>query len=154
MFDASPEYLSCIRRDPFDDRHLCALGLRGFLLSAVPRYDSDISLKEHRIVCGAGDVAELQRLEKEMAAPAPAPALAAFPLFSARLCFSPQWRHILYATYPRELVVFDLNYSTALSVASLPRGFGKFSDVMADPDLDLLYCTHADGKLSIWKRKE
>jgi hypothetical protein len=25
---------------------------------------------------------------------------------------------------------------------------------MADPDLDLLYCTHADGKLSIWKRKE
>jgi hypothetical protein len=154
MFDAAPEYLSCIRRDPFDDRHLCALGLRGFLLSAFPRHDSDISLKEHRIVCGAGDVAELQRLEKEMAAPAPAPALAAFPLFSARLCFSPQWRHILYATYPRELVVFDLNYSTALSVASLPRGFGKFSDVMADPDLDLLYCTHVDGKLSIWKRKE
>ncbi|CAM0947087.1 unnamed protein product [Alopecurus aequalis] len=154
MFDASPEYLSCIRRDPFDDRHLCALGLRGFLLSAVPRHDSDISLKEHRIVCGAGDVTELQRLEKEMSAPAPAPALAAFPLFTARLCFSPQWRHILYATYPRELVVFDLNYSTALSIASLPRGFGKFSDVMADPDLDLLYCTHVDGKLSIWKRKE
>lgn len=99
-------------------------------------------------------MAELQRLEKDIAAPAPAPALAAFPLFAARLCFSPLWRHIIYAMYPRELVVFDLNYSTALSVASLPRGFGKFSDVMADPDLDLLYCTHADGKLSIWKRKE
>nr|BAJ97189.1 predicted protein [Hordeum vulgare subsp. vulgare] len=154
MFDASPEYLSCLRRDPFDDRHLCALGLKGFLLSAVPRHDSDISLKEHRIVCGAGDVAELQRLEKEISAPAPAPALAAFPLFAARLCFSPLWRNILYAIYPRELVVFDLNYSIALSVASLPRGFGKFSDVMADTDLDLLYCTHADGKLSIWKRKE
>ncbi|KAF7083409.1 hypothetical protein CFC21_087207 [Triticum aestivum] len=154
MFDASPEYLSCLRRDPFDDRHLCALGLKGFLLSAVPRHDSDISLKEHRIVCGAGDVAELQRLEKEISAPAPAPALAAFPLFAARLCFSPLWRHILYAVYPRELVVFELNYSIALSVASLPRGFGKFTDVMADTDLDLLYCTHADGKLSIWKRKE
>lgn len=99
-------------------------------------------------------MAELQRLEKDVSAPAPAPALAAFPLFAARLCFSPLWRHILYAMYPRELVVFDLNYSTALSVASLPRGFGKFSDVMADTDLDLLYCTHADGKLSIWKRKE
>ncbi|KAL5208008.1 hypothetical protein ABZP36_032443 [Zizania latifolia] len=123
MFDASPEYLSCLRRDPFDARHLCALGLRGFLLSAIPRPDSDISLQEHRVTCGASDVAELQRLEKEIAAPAPSPALAAFPVFAARFCFS-------------------------------PLGFGKFSDVMADPDLDLLYCTHLDGRLSIWKRKE
>jgi len=89
-----------------------------------------------------------------MAAPAPAPALAAFPLFAARLCFSPLWRQILFVTFPRELIVFDLSYSTALSVTPLPRGFGKFSDVMADPDLDLLYCTHTDGKLSIWRRKE
>ncbi|XP_062218149.1 uncharacterized protein LOC133918327 [Phragmites australis] len=154
MFDAAPEYLSCLRRDPFDARHLCALGLRGFLLSAVSRQDSDISLQEHRVTCGAGDVAELQRLEKEVSAPAPAPALAAFPLFSTRLCFSPLWRQILFTTFPRELIVFDLNYSTALSVTPLPRGFGKFLDVMADPDLDLLYCTHLDGKLSIWRRKE
>ncbi|RLN08112.1 hypothetical protein C2845_PM11G14000 [Panicum miliaceum] len=154
MFDAAPEYLSCVRRDPFDARHLCAIGLRGFLLSAIVRHDSDISLQEHRVTCGAGDVTELQRLEKEMAAPAPAPALAAFPLFAARLCFSPLWRQILFVTFPRELIVFDLSYSTALSVAPLPRGFGKFSDVMADPDLDLLYCTHTDGKLSIWRRKE
>ncbi|KAK3155963.1 hypothetical protein QOZ80_2AG0101060 [Eleusine coracana subsp. coracana] len=154
MFDAAPEYLSCLRRDPFDARHLCALGLRGFLLSAITRQDSDISLQEHRVTCGAGDVAELQKLEKEMAAPAPAPALAAFPLFASRLCFSPLWRQILFVTFPRELIVFDLSYSTALSVTPLPRGFGKFSDVMADPDLDLLYCTHLDGKLSIWRRKE
>ncbi|PUZ73984.1 hypothetical protein GQ55_1G029800 [Panicum hallii var. hallii] len=154
MFDAAPEYLSCVRRDPFDARHLCAIGLRGFLLSAIVRHDSDISLQEHRVACGAGDVTELQRLEKEMAAPAPAPALAAFPLFAARLCFSPLWRQILFVTFPRELIVFDLSYSTALSVTPLPRGFGKFSDVMADPDLDLLYCTHTDGKLSIWRRKE
>ena len=154
MFDAAPEYLSSVRCDPFDARHLCASGLRGFLLSAIVRHDSDISLQEHRITCGAGYVAELQRLEKEMAAPAPAPALAAFPLFAARLCFSPLWRQILFVTFPRELIVFDLSYSTALSVTPLPRGFGKFSDVMADPDLDLLYCTHTDGKLSIWKRKE
>ncbi|RLM80940.1 hypothetical protein C2845_PM12G02080 [Panicum miliaceum] len=154
MFDAAPEYLSCVRRDPFDARHLCAIGLCGFLLSAIVRHDSDISLQEHRVACGAGDVTELQRLEKEMAAPAPAPALAAFPLFAARLCFSPLWRQILFVTFPRELIVFDLSYSTALSVTPLPRGFGKFSDVMADPDLDLLYCTHTDGKLSIWRRKE
>ncbi|XP_006646857.2 WD repeat-containing protein 11-like [Oryza brachyantha] len=154
MFDASPEYLSCLRRDPFDARHLCALGLRGFFLSAIPRPDSDISLQEHRVTCGASDIAELQRLEKEIAAPPPSPALAAFPAFAAKFCFSPLWRNIIYVTFPRELIVFDLNYSTALSVTPLPRGFGKFSDVMADPDLDLLYCTHIDGKLSIWKRKE
>ena len=154
MFDAAPEYLSSVRCDPFDARHLCAIGLRGFLLSAIVRHDSDISLQEHRVTCSAGDVTELQRLEKEMAAPAPAPALAAFPLFAARLCFSPLWRQILFVTFPRELIVFDLSYSTALSVTPLPRGFGKFSDVMADPDLDLLYCTHTDGKLSTWRRKE
>jgi WD repeat-containing protein 11 len=154
MFDAAPEYLSCLRRDPFDARHLCALGLRGFLLSAFPRQDSDISLQEFRVTCGAGDAAELQKLEKELAAPAPAPALAAFPLFATRLCFSPLWRLILYVTFPRELIVFDLSYSTALSVTPLPRGLAKFSDIMADPDLDLLYCTHLDGKLSIWRRKE
>uniref|UniRef100_A0A0E0JVA1 Uncharacterized protein n=1 Tax=Oryza punctata TaxID=4537 RepID=A0A0E0JVA1_ORYPU len=154
MFDASPEYLSCLRRDPFDARHLCAIGLRGFLLSAIPRPDSDISLQEHRVTYGASDIAELQRLEKEIAAPPPSPALAAFPAFTPKLCFSPLWRNILYATFPRELIVFDLNYSTALSVTPLPRGFGKFSDVMADPDLDVLYCMHIDGKLSIWKRKE
>jgi WD repeat-containing protein 11 len=155
MFDAAPEYLSCLRRDPFDATHLCAIGLRGFLLSAVPRHGSDISLQEHRVTCGAGDVAELHKLEKELAAaPAPAPALAAFPFFATRLCFSPLWRQILFLTFPRELIVFDLTYSTALSVTPLPRGLGKFSDVMADPDLDLLYCTHLDGKLSIWRRKE
>ncbi|CAL5060395.1 unnamed protein product [Urochloa decumbens] len=154
MFDAAPEYLSCLHRDPFDARHLCAIGLRGFLLSAIPRHDSDISLHEHRVACGAGDIAELQKLEKEMAAPAPAPALAAFPLFASRICFSPLWRQILFVTFPRELIVFDLSYSTALSITPLPRGFGKFSDVMADPDLDLLYCTHTDGKLTIWRRKE
>ncbi|KAF8677082.1 hypothetical protein HU200_046543 [Digitaria exilis] len=154
MFDAAPEYLSCLRRDPFDARHLCAIGLRGFLLSAVARHESDISLQEHRVTCGAGDVTDLQKLEKEIAAPAPAPALAAFPQFATRICFSPLWRQILFVTFPRELMVFDLSYSTALSVSPLPRGFGKFSDVMADPDLDLLYCTHIDGKLSIWRRKE
>jgi hypothetical protein len=69
MFDAAPEYLSCLRRDPFDARHLRGIGLHGFLLSAVPTHDSDISLHEHRITCNARDVAELQRLEKEILPP-------------------------------------------------------------------------------------
>jgi hypothetical protein len=53
------------------------------------RTDSDISLHEHRVTCNARDVAELQSLEKKIAASAPAPALAAFPLFATRICFSP-----------------------------------------------------------------
>ncbi|KAK7293031.1 hypothetical protein RJT34_15892 [Clitoria ternatea] len=34
-YDASPEYFSCIRRDPFDSRRFCAIDLKGFMLSVV-----------------------------------------------------------------------------------------------------------------------
>jgi hypothetical protein len=70
------------------------------------------------------------------------------------MAFSPQWRNILFVTFPRELVVFDLKYETVLFSAALPRGCGKFLDVLPDPNNELLYCAHLDGKLSIWRRKE
>ncbi|KAK1265665.1 hypothetical protein QJS04_geneDACA016164 [Acorus gramineus] len=158
-YNASPDYLSCLRRDPFDQRHLCVLSLRGLLLSLRAHGDSsedDISLpKEHRIVPPSSDSsAELDRLERE-ATPSNStgPALAAFPLYFVGFCFSPRWRHILLVVFPRELVVFDLHYGTALSSASLPRGCAKFLDCVSDPDADLLYCAHIDGKLSIWRRQ-
>lgn len=110
-----------------------------------------MSVQEHRIGC-SGDPAELQRLERE--ASPNAPALAVFPLYAARFCFSPRWRHILIATFPKELIVFDLQYGTALSLSSLPRGCSKFMDLVPDPELDLLYCLHLDGRLSTWKRKD
>lgn len=50
--------------------------------------------------------------------------------------------------------MFDLQYGATLSSMGLPRGFGKFMDVLPDPNNDLLHCIHLDGKLSIWKRKE
>ncbi|XP_057967387.1 uncharacterized protein LOC131157338 [Malania oleifera] len=153
-YDASPEFFSCIRRDPFDSRHFCVLGLRGFLLSVKVHGDTEdeVAIKELQIKT---DYTELQKLEKDAVNESvSSPALAVFPLYMARFAFSPQWKHILFVTFPRELVVFDLQYETSLFAAALPRGCGKFLDVLPDPNYELLYCAHLDGRLSTWKRKE
>lgn len=50
--------------------------------------------------------------------------------------------------------MFDLKYETALFSVGLPRGCGKFVDVVPDPNVELLYCIHLDGRLSTWRRKE
>ncbi|KAJ8768132.1 hypothetical protein K2173_021072 [Erythroxylum novogranatense] len=152
-YDASPEYLSCIHRDPFDSRHFCVISFKGFLLSVKVLGDTedDIALKEFQI---STDFKDLAKLEKDAAGGSPEPASAVFPLFNVKFAFSPLWRHILFVTFPRELVVFDLKYETSLFSASLPRGCGKFLDVLPDPNNELLYCAHVDGKLSIWRRKE
>ncbi|KAF9662884.1 hypothetical protein SADUNF_Sadunf18G0100900 [Salix dunnii] len=158
-YDASPEFLSCIRRDPFDSRHFCVIGLKGLLLSVkvLAESENDVVVKEFKIPT---DFSDLLRLEKDVAPSGGgvggslAPASAVFPLYSVKLAFSPQWRNILFVTFPRELVVFDLKYKTVLFSAALPRGCGKFLDVLPDPNNELLYCAHLDGKLSIWRRKE
>ncbi|KAK4764333.1 hypothetical protein SAY87_013771 [Trapa incisa] len=156
-YDASPEYLSCLRRDSFDFRHFCAISLRGFLLSirALGESEEEISVTESHIKT---DSAELNRLERDssnsLASSSSSPASAVFPTYMVRLAFSSQWKHIIFLTFPRELVVFDLQYETSLYSAALPRGCGKFLDVLPDPNHDLLYCAHLDGKLSVWKRKE
>ncbi|XP_024959372.1 WD repeat-containing protein 11-like [Cynara cardunculus var. scolymus] len=160
-YDAAPETFSCIKRDPFDSRHFCVVGLRGFLLAIKVHGDnseSDIVLKELQIPT---DVSELNKLERDAAAGASAsgtmnnsPAMALFPTYTVKIAFSPHWRHILYVTFPRELIVFDMQYQTALSRASLPRGCGKFLDVLPDPSLEMVYCAHFDGRLTAWRRKE
>ncbi|XP_061350716.1 uncharacterized protein LOC133295864 isoform X2 [Gastrolobium bilobum] len=156
-YDASPEFFSCIRRDPFDSRRICAIGLKGFLLSLVVLGDSEdgIVVKELQI---RTDCSELVKLERDGAAAAsaaagPSPSSAAFPLYAARFNFSQQWRHILFVTFPRELIVFDLQYETVIFSTALPRGCGKFLDVLPDPNNEWIYCAHLDGKLSTWRRK-
>lgn len=150
-YDASPEYFSCIRRDAFDSRRICAIGLKGFLLSLLHVGDSEESvvIKELQI---RTDSTELAKLERDFTGAA-APASAAFPLHVARFAFSQLWRHILFVTFPRELVVFDLQYECVIFASSLPRGCGKFLDVLPDPSNEWIYCAHVDGKLSTWKRK-
>ncbi|GLT26225.1 hypothetical protein SLA2020_013070 [Shorea laevis] len=154
-YDATPEFLSCIRRDPFDFRHLCVLGFKGFFLSikVMGETEDDIVIKHHQIRV---DCNEFLKLERDAAAggTSSSPASAVFPLYNVRFAFSPLWRHIIYVTFPRELVVFDLQYETTLFTTPLPRGCTKFLDVLPDPNQDLLYCAHLDGRLSIWRRKE
>ncbi|CAA6672652.1 unnamed protein product [Spirodela intermedia] len=137
-YDTSPEILSCLRRDPFDARHFCALSLKGFVLSAKvlgggSGEEVDVAIKEYQVPV---DLAEVQRMEREasssVASSSSAPASAIFPLALAKFCFSPRWRNILLVTFPREMIIMD---------------------IMADPDEDLIYCVHRDGKLSLWNRK-
>jgi WD40 repeat protein len=161
-YDAAPEYLSCLRRDPFDSRHFCVLGLKGFLLSVkvLDETEDNVILKELQVPT---DCTELHRLERDSTGSAStsgggfnssAPSSAVFPLYPVRFSFSPQWKHIVFVTFPREFVVFDLRYRTVLFTTALPRGCGKFLDVLPDPNNELVYCAHLDGKLSTWRRKE
>ncbi|KAF4392022.1 hypothetical protein F8388_004351 [Cannabis sativa] len=155
-YDASPEFLSCIRRDPFDARRFCVIGLKGFLLSVkvLGETENDVVIKEFQI---RTDCTELQKLERDAAnggTTSTSPASAIFPLYMVKFAFSPQCRHIVFVTFPKELVVFDLQYETVLFSTALPRGCGKFLDVLPDPNNGFLYCAHLDGKLSTWRRKE
>ncbi|XP_062078101.1 uncharacterized protein LOC133782749 [Humulus lupulus] len=155
-YDASPEFLSCIRRDPFDARRFCVMGLKGFLLSVkvLGETENDVVIKEFQI---RTDCTELQKLERDAAnggTSSSSPASALFPLYMVKFAFSPQCRHIVFVTFPKELVVFDLQYETVLFSTALPRGCGKFLDVLPDPNNGFLYCAHLDGKLSTWRRKE
>ncbi|KAI3801828.1 hypothetical protein L1987_29945 [Smallanthus sonchifolius] len=160
-YDAAPEILSCIKRDPFDSRHFCVVSLKGFLLSIKVHgnvSESDVVLEELKI---SNDVSELVKLEREggvvigsVGTVNNTPSSALFPTYVVKLAFSPHWNHILYVVFPRELVVFDLQYETALSRAKLPRRCGKFLDVLPDPSMVLVYCVHMDGRLTAWRPKE
>ncbi|KAI9125672.1 hypothetical protein K1719_003090 [Acacia pycnantha] len=151
-YDASPEFFSCLRRDPLDSRHICVLGLKGFLLSIMilGESESNFVIKDFQI---RTDCSELNKLERDASDVSTSPASALFPLYMARLAFSPQWRHILFITFPKELIVFDLQYETTLFTATLPRGCGKFIEVLLDLNNEWTYCAHLDGKLSTWRRK-
>ncbi|XP_075490715.1 uncharacterized protein LOC142529161 isoform X3 [Primulina tabacum] len=152
-YDASPEYFSCLRRDPFDSRHFCVLGLKGFLLSVKLLGDSetDVVMKELQI---RTEASELQRLERDSPSNGGAPASAAFPNYLVKFAFSPHWKHVLLVGFPRELVVFDLQYESVLFATGLPRGCGKVLDVLPDASMDIFYCVHMDGKLTTWRCKE
>ncbi|XP_057768049.1 uncharacterized protein LOC130988263 [Salvia miltiorrhiza] len=155
-YDASPEYFSCIRRDPFDSCHSCALGLRGFLLSVKllgDESEKDVMLKELQV---RTDATELHRLERDSANGSSngAPVSSLFPNYVAKFTFSPHWKNVILVAFPRELVSFDLQYESVLFTAGLPRGCGKFLEVLPDVNMEVFYCAHLDGKLTTWRRKE
>ncbi|MBA0757092.1 hypothetical protein Gotri_020209, partial [Gossypium trilobum] len=138
---------------------LLSLALLIFPFTTLPLLDASSNTTLHpNIYPIRTDCTELLKLEKDAAAAAggtsSSPASAVFPLYAVRLAFSPLWKNVIYVTFPRELVVFDLKYETTLFSAPLPRGCAKFLDVLPDPNQELVYCAHLDGKISIWRRKE
>eukprot|EP00250_Pteridium_aquilinum_P015429 c22572_g1_i1 orf=475-4656(+) len=173
--DATPEILGCIKCDPFDARQVCVVGSKGLVLSLhiagmpeldviVKRYKLSIveergnnsmaaagkgiggggdrdSGKDGGSVSGAGSSAVVNQTSPFLAGN------------NIKCLFSNTSRGILYIMFPRELFVFDLQFGTVLSNAGLPRGCGKFLDLVAVVDGDVLYCVHTDGKLTAWKRK-
>nr|GEW54065.1 WD repeat-containing protein 11-like [Tanacetum cinerariifolium] len=157
-YDVAPQVFGSISRDPFDERCFVVVGLGGFLLSVKVHGDkseNDVVVKEMVVPT---DLAELSKMERDLVsgggAGNGAPAMAMFPGYVVKVAFSPHWRNMLYVTFPRELVVFDLQYKKVLSRCVLPRGCGKFMDVLPDPSLEVVYCAHFDGRLSAWRRKE
>lgn len=114
---------------------------------------NDTMLKEHQL-----QVSEIGNLKSDKETgnnqSSFSPALALFPNVFVKCLFSSRWPHILYVMFPREIIIFDLQYGAPLSVTALPRESAKFFDLIVDVHGDFLYCAHADGKLSVWKRKE
>ncbi|KAH9305181.1 hypothetical protein KI387_009585, partial [Taxus chinensis] len=154
-YDAAPHLLVSLRRDPFDFTHVCVLGFKGLLLSIKVTGDgeNEMVLKEHQL-----QVSEIGNSKSDKEGgnnhSSLSPALALFPNVFVKCLFSSRWAHILYVMFPREIIIFDLQYGTPLSVTGLPRGSAHFFDLITDVHGDLLYCAHVDGKLSTWKRKE
>ena len=112
--------------------------------------ESDFVVRDFMIGTSDGG-GELSRLERDVTVSGEAlmtsPASALFPGYSARFAFSPRWRHVLFVVFPRELVVFDLQYETKLFSAALPRGCAKFVDVLVDLDNEWIYCRHFQSGL-------
>lgn len=153
-YDASPECFSCLRRDPFDSRHFCALGLKGFLLSMKLLGDdseNDVVLRDLQI---RTDSSELQRLERDSPINNGAPASAVYQNYVVKFAFSPHWKHVILVGFPREVVLFDLQYGSVLFSTAFPRGCGKFLEVLPDVNMEVFYCAHLDGKITTWRRKE
>lgn len=115
--------------------------------------ENDVVLKELQI---RTDTTELQRLERDSPAGNNngAPVSSLFPNYMAKFAFSPHWKHVILVAFPRELVSFDLQYDSVLFTAGLPRGCGKFLEVLPDVNMEVFYCAHLDGKLTTWRRKE
>lgn len=81
-------------------------------------------------------------------------------------CALPGTRDILLLLLQRELIAFDLEYGQPVASASLPSGLPAFDAVLGsfghsvagvsplEAGIDALYCSHTDGSVSTWQRKQ
>ncbi|XP_024526780.1 WD repeat-containing protein 11 [Selaginella moellendorffii] len=176
-YDAA-DTLTCLRCDPLDSRQLCALGVKGLLLSILVTGTENNSVLSKSYQLEARSIGDHDERDRSSSSASSASGTggtpssggggasnsttaAALPSMvmgtSARCHFSSSFgasRGILYVVLPREIVVFDLHLGMTLSSMPLPRGCAKFLDLVADVGGELLFFAHVDGKLSSWKRKE
>ena len=81
-------------------------------------------------------------------------------------CALPGARDLLLLLLQRELIAFDLEYGHPVASTSLSSGMPAFHAVLGsyghavaggsplDPGIDAVYCSHVDGSVSTWQRKE
>jgi len=81
-------------------------------------------------------------------------------------CALPGTRDILLLVLQRELIAFDLEYGQPVATTSLPSRLpaldsvlGSFGHSVAgvspvEAGIDALYCSHVDGSISTWQRKQ
>ncbi|KAK9829709.1 hypothetical protein WJX72_007460 [[Myrmecia] bisecta] len=137
------QLLASIKVNPTDMRHICLCGQKG-------------SIVVLRLVNMARDKVEQQTYKVDMTNSKANDTL--------RCCFSTT-RDLLYVMLPREVVVFDLEFGQPAASTTLQSARPAFRDILgcfghtdvgrgvAEGGVDLLYCSHQDGSLSIWRRQ-
>ena len=81
-------------------------------------------------------------------------------------CALPGVRDLLLLVLQRELILFDLEYGQPASSTSLSKSMPAFDSVLGsyghgvggksplEGGIDVLYCSHVDGSVSVWRRKK
>ncbi|CAI5534773.1 unnamed protein product [Closterium sp. Naga37s-1] len=159
---ASPtgELLVSLALDPHDPRRLCVHGARGLVLAL----QVDLGAPGKGGAGGSGGsggagkergvsikTTTLQLPLPELAGGGGGPTGAGSQVVAC--AFAPHTRDLLYAVLPRDIVCFDLHFGCAVASSSLPRSVARLTRLLLPPSSDVLYCLHADGKLSMWQRR-
>ncbi|CAI5523321.1 unnamed protein product [Closterium sp. Naga37s-1] len=168
---ASPtgELLVSLALDPHDPRRLCVHGARGLVLAlqvdlgAQGKGGAGGSGGSGGNGGGAGKERGVSIKTTTLQLPLPEPAGGGGggggggPMgagASVVACaFAPHTRDLLYAVLPRDIVCFDLHFGCAVASSSVPRSVARLTRLLLPPSSDVLYCLHADGKLSMWQRR-
>ncbi|CAI5997143.1 unnamed protein product [Closterium sp. NIES-65] len=164
---ASPtgELLVSLALDPHDPRRLCVHGARGLVLAlqvdlAAPgKGGAGGSGGSGGNGGGVGKERGLSIKTTTLQLPLPEPAGGGGGggggggASVVACAFAPHTRDLLYAVLPRDIVCFDLHFGCAVASSSVPRSVARLTRLLLPPSSDVLYCLHADGKLSMWQRR-
>ncbi|GJP41231.1 hypothetical protein CLOM_g900 [Closterium sp. NIES-68] len=140
---ATGELLVSLAPDHHDPRRLCVHGSKGLVLAL------------HVALGGAGKGGERSVSIKSTTLQLPLPEGSGGGASASVIAcaFAPHTRDLLYALMPRDIVCYDLHFGCAVASSAVPRSLARLTRLLLPPSSDVLYCLHADGKLSMWQRK-